>query len=104
MLIVCVATSGVPSQPVRLAVMVNDVGPFTGKLLVPPEALTPTGISVVLSVMVTVSALETAQVRFTVLAGGVRQYVSEMKLSIVIGCFTITETVREAVPPFPLAG
>jgi hypothetical protein len=72
MLISRVAYSG-PLQPVLIAVIVKVAGLFTVKLLVPPEADTPVTISVELSVMVTVSALEAAQVRLTILAGGIRQ-------------------------------
>jgi hypothetical protein len=63
-------------QPVLDAVIVKVVGLFTGKLRVPPEGLTPVTISVELSVIVTVSAFEAAQVRFTVLAGETRQLLS----------------------------
>ena len=53
----------------RVTVSVKVVGELTTKLLVPPEGDTGTDEPVVLSVMVAVSALVFAQVRFTDVPG-----------------------------------
>jgi hypothetical protein len=58
-----------PEQPVRVTVRVKVVGELTAKLRVPLEGDTGTDKPVVLSVIVAVSALVLAQVRFTGVPG-----------------------------------
>ena len=58
-----------PEQPVRVTVRVKVVGELTAKLRVPLEGDTGTDKPAALSVIVAVSALVLAQVRFTGVPG-----------------------------------